>query len=250
MQNPGTPPDRSRVNRRIGLVVGAFGVLMVLIVLATSGGGIPAAGTPILNFEATNAQRTIVAEAALSPAPDVRWEPFIRGRGRETHDLTVVAGTIYVATDDGLLILAPAAGTFTPAPGFPAEEAALRVWVNENGDLTAGLADNRITVRRGDVWDAPTLVTFVFPPPNPIPTALLLDRDRYACDPLGVLQTGAGVYWVACESAVVRVAGDSVTRYLGGGLDGLPGEPTGPLAIGADGRLWVALDNGVAALMP
>ena len=28
MQNPGTPLDRSRVNRRIGLVVGAFGVLI------------------------------------------------------------------------------------------------------------------------------------------------------------------------------------------------------------------------------
>ncbi|MFC1960428.1 hypothetical protein ACFLYO_06930 [Chloroflexota bacterium] len=246
-------PQKSRLspNMRIGLVVIGFAILTLMMVLAGGGGSIPAEGTPVLNFAATDAQRTLVAELVLSPAPDATWLPFIRGRRKPTHDLAWVGDTLYVATDDGLLVLDPTSGTFTPAPGFPEDAAVQRVWIDDNaGRLLAGLEDNYLTGLDEAGWSEPVLVALVFPPPFPIPDAAQIPpKVNDICEFLGLLAASDGSFWIACPESLVQIhEDDSLTRYLAGGLAGLPGEPTGTLAEGPAGRLWVGLDNGVAAL--
>lgn len=250
MEAPTPKKSRFSANMRIGLTVIAFAIITLMLTLLGGGGGIPDAGTPILNYAATDAQRTVVAELALSPAPEAEWQPFIRGRRKPTHDLEWVGDTLYAATDDGLLILDPASEEpFTAAPGFPEDVAAERVWVEEDR-LMVGLADNHLTALVDGVWSEPTLVTLVFPPPFPIPEAEQIPAGtNEVCEFIGLLAASNGDFWIACPESLVQVHEDGTqTRYLPGGLDGIPGEPTGALAEGPDGRLWVGLDNGVAAL--
>lgn len=236
-------PGRLSDQARIALAVIGFGVLMLLLALLGGGNAVPAA----LHIEATNAAQTVVAAAALSPPAPLDWEFHGLGRRRAAHDLIFFGGTLYVAADSGLLILSPA-GAYTPAPGFPAGAVPVRLWVSD-GDLRAGLADGQITDYNGQTWSAPVPVAFVFPPfvqlPEGFDTGGLAALEG-TCEVRGLLAAADGVLWVTCADSVVRLRGDDLRRYTG--LDGLPGAPTGAIRQGPDGRLWFALENGIAAL--
>lgn len=237
--SPGRPSDQAR----IALAVAGFGVLMLLLALLGGGNAVPAA----LHIEATNAAQTVVAAAALSSPAPLDWEFHGLGRRKAAHDLIFFDGVLYVAAESGLLILGPD-GVYSPAPGFPAGAVPVRLWVNDGG-LRAGLADGQITDYDGQTWSAPIPVAFVFPPfvqlPEDFETGGLAALEG-TCELRGLLAAADGVLWVACADSVVRLRGDDLRRYTG--LDGLPGAPTGAIRQGPDGRLWFALENGVAAL--
>ncbi|NPV66585.1 MAG: hypothetical protein HPY64_05505 [Anaerolineae bacterium] len=236
-------PGRLSDQARIALAVIGFGVLMLLLALLGGGNAVPAA----LHIEATNAAQTVVAAAALSSPAPLGWEFHGLGRRKAAHDLIFFNGTLYVAADSGLLILS-ADGAYNPAPGFPAGAIPVRLWASDD-NLRAGLADGQITNFDGQTWSAPVPVAFIFPPFVQLPEGF--DSGRLAalegtCEIRGLLAAADGVLWVACADSVIRLHGDDLRRYTG--LDGLPGAPTGAIRQGPDGRLWFALENGVAAL--
>ncbi len=244
-------------NARIGLVVIAFGALSLILVLLANGGGVPES----LNIQATNTVRTLVAEAALRPPAPVRWTFHELGRRKPVYDLIWQEGELWVASVDGLLRLTDA-GEFEPVAGFPAEAVPVRLWRVEDV-LWAGLEDGQATTYRGGVWEPPTPVALAFPPlvqaipQDALPPGVTLDA---ICMPLGSLTTAAGSLvtegddptaaagdlWLACPESIVHVQAGEIRRYTS--VDGLPDTPTGPLRAGPDGRLWIGLETGVAAL--
>lgn len=228
---------------RIGLVVILFGALSLVLALLANGGGVPAS----LNIEATNTVRTLVAEAALRPPAPVRWTFHELGRRKPVHDLIWQAGALWVASVDGLLRLTET-GEFEPVAGFPAGAVPLRLWVVEDV-LWAGLEDGQATTYRGGAWEPPTPVALAFPPlVQAIPEGALAPGVTLdsICMPLGSLTADAGDLWLACPESIVHVQAGEVRRYTS--VDGLPDTPTGPLRAGLDGRLWIGLETGVAAL--
>ncbi|MBN2471692.1 MAG: hypothetical protein JXN59_13305 [Anaerolineae bacterium] len=250
------PPRAGSLNSRIALVVILFGALSLVLVLLANGGGIPES----LNIQATNTVRTLVAEAALRPPAPVRWTFYELGRRKPVHDLIWQEGTLWVASVDGLLRLT-AEGEFEPVPGFPAGAVPVRLWEAE-GVLWAGLEDGQSAIYRDGAWEPPTSVALLIPPllgaipQGELAPGLTLDA---ICMPLGSStaaagsltatsspNAAAGSLWLACPESIVHVQAGEVRRYTS--VDGLPDTPTGPLVEGPDGRLWIGLETGVAAL--
>lgn len=226
---------------RIGLIVIAFGALSLILALLANGSGVPES----LNIQATNTVRTLVAEAALRPPAPVRWTFHELGRRKPVHDLIWQEGELWVASVDGLLRLT-GAGEFEPVAGFPAGAVPVRLWEVE-GALWAGLEDGQAAIYRDGAWEPPIPVALLFPPllralPDAAPDIPL----ESICAPLGSLTAAAGDLWLACPESIVHVQAGEIRRYTS--VDGLPDTPTGPLREGPDGRMWIGLETGVAAL--
>jgi|GEM_PF-492015 len=123
-----------------------FGLLSLLIVLATGGSAIPAAGTPIIDTAATDRARTQEAANALLPAASATQAAFetaqaavvtetaptqvlAQGRAawehyastRRVNDLLLVGDAVYAATGGGLIrwTLDGTARRFLPMDGLP-----------------------------------------------------------------------------------------------------------------------------------
>lgn len=240
-QKPDQPSRRTSPSLMIGGIVVLFGILVTLLVITSGGSGYPAAGTPILDVHATNVQRTLVAENVLSPMPPARWTSYLRGRRHPTHDMLFVGPTLYVGTEDGLLFLNGESGEFTAEPDFPVEGDVVRLWLDDDGSLWAGLEDGQAVFHADGAWSAPQATDF---PAKPAIDASAAD----ICPAEGVLHASDGSTWFACPEAVVHLKEGVQTRYGISGIEALPGEPTGTLLEGEDGRIWIALSNGVAAL--
>ncbi|GAB4574338.1 MAG: hypothetical protein Kow0077_20390 [Anaerolineae bacterium] len=226
---------------KVALAVVAFGALSLVLVLLGNGSGV----TGDLRFEATDAARTLVAEAVLSPPAPVRWEFFELGRRKPVHDLIFVEGELWIAADPGLLRLIDG-GEFEPVAGFPPDGVPVRLWFVEDV-LWAGLADGRAATLHDGAWQGPTEVALVFPPlfrvtADQLPDGVDLDA---VCEALGMTATEDAL-WIACPESIVQVRGAELRRFTA--VDGLPDTPTGPILAGPDGRIYVGLETGVAAL--
>lgn len=242
-----TQPEEQRTRRlsdsaRIGLAVVAFGLVSVLLAVLGNGGSVPES----LNIEPTNITRTLVAEAALAAPANVRWEFVELGRRKPAHDLIWVEDDLFVASVDGLYTLNDE-GELVRVPDFPADAVPLRLW-QLDGALVAGLEDGQTTTYQDGVWQAPQPSTEDFPSlfragaaPGVDPSVTLDDF----CDALGMASSGDGV-WIACPESVVHVSGANAVRYTV--IDGLPDTPTGSLAEGPDGRMWIGVEIGAAAI--
>lgn len=235
-------PRGLSANARIGLAVVAFGLVSVLLAVLGNGSQVPES----LNIEPTNITRTLVAEAALAAPADVRWEFAELGRRKPVHDLIWFEDALLIASVDGLYTL-DEEGEPVVVADFPAEVAPVRLWVVDNL-LYAGLEDGRMTTYQAGQWADPVENALVFPPLFQVAPEPAIDPDidlNSFCTPLGMVSSSDGV-WIACPESVVHVSGATVTRYTS--VDGLPDTPTGPLAEGPDGRMWIGLETGAAVI--
>jgi hypothetical protein len=227
-------------NLRIGLPVIAFGLLVLILVLASNGSGFPGEGTPLVDIHATNTIRTQDAANALLPIPAVTGTAQARLRAAWTFDPAPGRVTALVRSRDAILIggdaglfQATADGALSEVLAEDAASAELRQeagqWVS---DQAAAALPDAVSAMCGSV-DAPGELT------GAVLTGAVLSEDGKTA-------------WLACGDRLIHAYKERQFWFSGpvGPDEGLPAAPTGVLLLDTDGRLWVGLANGLGILTP
>lgn len=223
----GTPrPGRIPPGLRVGLPVIGFGLLVLVMVLASNGSGFPGEGTPLVDIHATNAIKTQDAANALLPIPAVTGTAQARLRAAWTFDPAPGQVTALAAAEDGVLV-GGAAGLFRAGTDGTLAEV-------PSGDAPGmHLADGQWASEQA----APDLPDAV--------SAMCEAGLRGA-----VLSADGKTAYLACGEALVHAYKERQFWFSGpvGPDEGLPGAPTGALLFDSEGRLWVGLENGLGIL--
>ena len=220
---------------RIGLPVIGFGLLVLIMVLASNGSGFPGEGTPLVDIHATNAIKTRDAANALLPIPAVTGTAQANLRAAWIFDPAPGWVSAVAPSDEGMLV-GGQAGLFR---------------VTADGQLTKvsseAAAGTNMHLEDGQ-W-----VTDQVPPTLP-------DAVQAMCAPEGdegdlrgaVLSVDGKTAYLACGDMLLHAYKERQFWFAGpiGPDEGLPGAPTGALLLESDGRLWVGLENGLGILTP
>ncbi len=260
----GVPPMAYLIG---GIVL--FGLLSLLIVLATGGSGIPAAGTPIIDAAATDRAKTQEAANALLPAASatqaaletaqaaavtaaVPTQVLVQGRAaweyyastRHVNDLLLVGDAVYAATGGGLIrwTTGGQARRFLPTDGLPfmaintlaaAPDGSLWLGGRELGVAHLRIEGDALTdVEYFDESDGLT---------SPEIYTLLIDADGgvWAGQSWGGVAYYDGVNWRG-EAPVPL--DDPALEAIGGNVYAI--------IQSDDGALWLGMDGGLARWEP
>jgi hypothetical protein len=222
LKQGGLPPGL-----RVGLPVIGFGLLVLVMVLASNGSGFPGEGTPLVDIHATNAIKTRDTANALLPIPAVTSTAQAVLRAAWTFDSTPGQVTALVPAEDGVLV-GGAAGLFR---------------ATADGTLAEAPAGEAIGMHLADgQWASDQAA-----PELPDAVRAMCETDLRG----GVLSEDGRTAYLACGDALIHAYKERQFWFSGpiGPDEGLPGAPTGALLLDAEGRLWVGLENGLGILV-